>query len=121
MQDRMTVRLFTSLGFAALLAAFSSVPVRPVHAAMADCEKIQNWHLYNQCLAANGPKRGQRAARISGGGDPEKTVPAGTGAGRRYGRRAAPAGSGFVQRKSNGRMSASFDILGTTAGQIKRR
>lgn len=113
---------FVQLALAALavsLLGFSNGG--PAQAASDPCEKIENWHLYNQCLAKQGPVRGQRAARISGGGDPEKTVPSGTGRGGRYARRAAPRGAGFVQRKSNGRMAVSFDVLGPTAGQVKRR
>lgn len=114
-------RLFQTLGLAALIVASGGLGVREAQAAPDPCEKIENWHLYNQCLAKQGPRRGQRAARISGGGDPEKTVPSGAGPGRRYGRRAASPGGSFVQRKGNGRMSVSFDILGPTAGQVKRR
>ncbi|MGL4494222.1 MAG: hypothetical protein ACRCXM_14915 [Beijerinckiaceae bacterium] len=91
-------------------------------AAAADCEKVQNWHAYNLCLAQAGPKRGQRAARISGGGDPEKTVPSGTGRGGRA--RAARAdfrnGHPMFQTKGNGRRMAVFDV-GPTAGSAKRR
>lgn len=116
------IRKFLQLSVAALAMCVFGPGIGGMAQAAADpCEKIDNWHLYNQCLAKQGPVRGQRAARISGGGDPEKTVPAGTGRGGRYARRAAPRGAGFVQRRSNGRMAVSFDILGPTAGQVKRR
>ncbi|MGL4324944.1 MAG: hypothetical protein ACRCTD_12975 [Beijerinckiaceae bacterium] len=95
----------------------------PAYAAADACEKIENADAYNKCLAASGPMRGVRAKRSAVGGDPEKSVPAYAGRGGRMSRRAGPSrqpASAFIQRKANGRLSASFDIAPTT-GQAKRQ
>ena len=95
----------------------------PAYAAADACEKIENADAYNKCLAASGPMRGVRAKRSAAGGDPEKSVPAYAGRGGRLSRRAGPArqpANAFIQRKANGRLSASFDIAPTT-GQAKRQ
>jgi hypothetical protein len=89
-----------------LAMAFLAAPAQAAPArALADCEKLTNWHAYNTCLASFGPRRGQRAARGQ---------PPADGAEARVDRRAPSARRGapgmVVQRVQGGRVRASFDV-----------
>jgi hypothetical protein len=73
---------------------------------LEDCETIKDWHAYNTCLAAFGPRRGQRAVT----GQPQaKDAESRVYRGRKQTARRSVPGLN-VQRAAGGRVRATFDI-----------
>ncbi|MFN3481715.1 hypothetical protein [Rhabdaerophilum calidifontis] len=97
--------------------------VMPSHAAIAaGCEQITNAFAYNECLARQGPQRGQRAATAAG--DPEATV-RGRARGRAGGLEPLGGGHGVtIQRRGGNRVSATIDPWSSvrqTDSSLRRR
>ncbi len=89
-----------------LVFAMLVAPVLFAAPVQAACDHITNAFAYNECLAKQGPQRGQRAISGSAAVDPESTV-----RGRRQrGELAAGGGNGVViQRRGARRVSATID------------
>lgn len=84
-----------------LLAATAGAAAQGAPKSIDDCERIKVDLAYNQCLAAFGPRMGERAARIATPPDEGEDAATST----------APARRGVVvQRGKGGRKSASFTI-----------
>jgi hypothetical protein len=105
---------------ALVLALWAVAPPRA--AVAAGCEKITNAFAYNECLARQGPQRGQRAA--SAAGDPEATV-RGRARGRAGGLETLGGGQGVtIQRRGGNRVSATIDPWASvrqTDSSLRRR
>ncbi len=92
------------------LALLLSVPAAAAPRSIDECEKIQDPHAYNQCLASFGPTRGGGGARYTAPASEPPAAGAHTAARRTMTMRQRPArmgGLGAVQTGS-GRMRMEF-------------
>ncbi len=93
------------LALALLLAA----PAAAAPRSIADCEKIQAPHAYNQCLASFGPMRGGGGARYTApAAEPAPAARAGARKAAMMRQRPARIGGLGATRTSGGRMRMEF-------------
>lgn len=92
----------------------------PAARAAGGCEHITNAFAYNECLARQGPQRGQRAPSASSGEDPESTV---RGRARGLSHVSEPEGGNgvVIQRRTGRRVSATIDPWAGQRGPSRRR